>query len=477
MKRANELIKNFFVYGFAEFISKIIPFLCLPIITRLMPDTAAFGVYNMFTIVLGLGITFVVLNINTVIFREYFDDKKGDVDISDSRFRYNVTTTAQKIVFLNSIVFSLILIIFSRFFSELFFNDALYRNVVIFSGIAVFLTSNSYIIECPTKLQNQRLTFVFSKLLGSIGYYLVLLLFIYLGFTYYSIIYTSIFTTILLIIYFWKKNKDFFLFGRFDRVIAKKMLTLGISLLPASIMYWIYSGISTIMISKFLDLSELGIYSFGLKIARIGYIFTNVLMGGLNHFIFSSMQDHDYPKVMGTLWELMFVFTTVCYLILFVFKDFIFYTFFSGDYLLGIEVFPFLLIVPFTSLLRYILFTQFTVIKKPIYNFVFICIECLCLLFLCYILISFKGIVGVAIANVFASFVALFILIFVVKKKKLVLFSKNINILITAFVFLFVFIIFFSGLVESYTSIFCYLVIVSSLYFRKAISYVKSIKK
>ena len=470
MSRSKQLIKNFFAYGFAEAISKIMPFLCLPIITRMMPDTAAFGVFNLFTIVNGIGVALIVLSLNTVIFREYFER-------DDRQYKCDVTTTAQRIVFYNSIFISLVLIVFNQFFSQLFFNDTQYSIVIVFSGISVFLTSNEYLIEAPTKLQNQRRTYIYSKILSSCGYYAILLLLIYLGFTYYSIIFTSIFTALLLIVYFWIKNHHFFLCGKFDKVIAKNLLKIGIPLLPASIMYWVYSAISTIMISRFLDLSELGIYSFGLKIARIGHVLTAVLMGGLTHFIFSSMKDRDYSVLMGKLFETMLVFTTICYLTIFLLKGVIFQLLFTGDYLQGIVVFPYLLFVPLLGFLKYIFLTQFTVIKKPIYHFVFIFIDCLALTALSYFLISDHGIVGVAIANVCASFISfLLLLILVVLKMKLINLSKYTYLLISIFTLVFSMINYLKAGIVSNIVIFSYLGIVSLLYYKRVLKFIGSFK-
>ncbi|MCL2065262.1 MAG: oligosaccharide flippase family protein [Candidatus Cloacimonetes bacterium] len=434
MNRAKLLIKNFFAYGFAEFISKIVPFLCLPLVTRLMPDTAAFGVFNMYTVVSGISVTLIVLNMHTAVFRDYFLSKPEDTN-------YDITTTGQRIVLFNSLIICLILIVFNQFFSRLFFNDVQYSLVIVFSAIAIFFTANNYLIELPTRLQNQRRIFIISKLISSVGYYAVILFLIYIGFTYYSIIFGAIFTAIFLMAYFWIKNKDFFLEGKFDRDIAKSLYKTGVPLMPASIMYWLYSGISVILISRFLDLNELGVYSFGSKIARISQILATVLIGGLTHFIYSTLKDKDYKTMIGKLWEIMFVFSTIFYLVLFLLKDFIFNTFFTGDYLQGIVVFPYLLLVPLLSFLKFFFLTQFTIIGKPIYHFVIYFIDCALLFALSLLLLPDYGIVGVAIANVCSSYVSLTILIVLaVIKKKLIVFQASTYFLFLLFLFVFIFI-------------------------------------
>ena len=419
MSRLNQLIKNFFAYGTAELISKIAPFLCLPIITRLMPDTEAFGVFTLFTTITGIGVTLSLLCLNTAVFREYFE-------YNNKEKQYNVTRTALQIVFFTTLIFSLILIIFNKNLSLMFFNDSRYNTIVILSGVSVFFTTNNYLIELPTRLQNHRKILLLSKLLSSLVYYGVILYLIYLGYTYYSIVFASIFTGIILFVFFGIRNKDFFLKGNFNKDISKNLLKIGLPLLPASIMYWLYSMISTVIITHFLSLSDLGVFSIGLKVARIGNVFTAVLTASLTHFIYSRINDIDYKSIMGNLFEKTYLLTISFYIILYIFKDVIFNLFASGDYQKGIEVFPCLLLVPLLSFLKYFLLTQFIVIKKTIFQFFFLLFDCVFLFFLSYFLLQSKGILGVAIANVIVSFTSLvLVMVYVDYIKRLIILPKR----------------------------------------------------
>ena len=98
------------------------------------------------------------------MFREYFEKE-------DQQYRYNVTTTAQRIVFINSIIVSVILIVFSSFFSVLFFGNVSNQIIVIFAGIGIMLFPNQNIFQTPTRIQNKRKVFIFSGLLNSGIYY------------------------------------------------------------------------------------------------------------------------------------------------------------------------------------------------------------------------------------------------------------------------------------------------------------------
>ena len=64
---------------------------------------------------------------------------------------------------------------------------------------------------------NRRKVFVISGLVGSVGNYLIAILLISLGYSYYALIYASIFINIIMVLFFWIQNKQFFLKGKFDK--------------------------------------------------------------------------------------------------------------------------------------------------------------------------------------------------------------------------------------------------------------------
>ena len=47
MKKLKLFLENFLIYGFGGIISKVIPLIMVPIVTRLMPDTSYYGISDM----------------------------------------------------------------------------------------------------------------------------------------------------------------------------------------------------------------------------------------------------------------------------------------------------------------------------------------------------------------------------------------------------------------------------------------------
>ena len=123
MSRAKLLIENFLAYGAINVLNKVIPLLLLPVITRLLSDPSDFGVFDMYNLIISFGSPLAMLGIYDAMFREYFEK-------DEQQYRYNVTTTANKIILMTSIVIALILIIFSKTFSNLFFGENKYGIIV-----------------------------------------------------------------------------------------------------------------------------------------------------------------------------------------------------------------------------------------------------------------------------------------------------------------------------------------------------------
>ena len=73
MSRAKLFLENFFVYGFINILSKIVPLILLPVVTRLLPDTSAFGIFDMYNVIVGFATPLAILGLYDAMFREFFE--------------------------------------------------------------------------------------------------------------------------------------------------------------------------------------------------------------------------------------------------------------------------------------------------------------------------------------------------------------------------------------------------------------------
>ena len=82
-RKAKLFIENFVIFGIGGVINKMIPLIMLPIITRLMPDTAYFGISDLSNTVVQFGSAMAVIGMYDAMYRLFFEKE-------DSLFRKKV---------------------------------------------------------------------------------------------------------------------------------------------------------------------------------------------------------------------------------------------------------------------------------------------------------------------------------------------------------------------------------------------------
>lgn len=418
MSRAKLFIENFFVYGFINVLNKIIPLLMLPVITRLMPNPSDFGVFTMFMLIIGFGTPLAVLGLYDAMFREYFEKE-------DQEYRYRVTTTAQRLVLVSSLIISIILVLFNTLFSKIFFGTDIYGNIVILSAIALFLSANTSPIQAPTRIQNKRKIFLVSGVLHSGVLYLFSVLLLYLGFSYFGLIYSNIITGSILLLFFWILNKNFFLLGKFDKKVAKELLKIGLPLLPTFLIYWVYNSMDRIMITNMLGTAELGIYAIGAKISSISLFIYTAFAGGWQYFAFSTMKDKDQVQLNSKVFEYLGVISFTSLIVLYPFTKSAFSLLFTGDYILGYIVVPYLYLSPLLLMLFQIVGNQFLVIKKSYWATICLSLGAIINVILNVYLINKVGVEGAAIATLAGYIITLIIVCIITTRMDLLILSKR----------------------------------------------------
>jgi len=392
LSRAKLFLENFFIYGFITVLNKVLSLFLLPVMTRLLPDTSSFGVSEMFNVIVGFATPLAILGLYDAMFREFFEK-------DDEQYKYNVTTTTARIVLASSTIISLVLLIFNSFFSKLFFDTSQYRDIVIYSSISLIFSANTSIIQAPTRILNKRKVYVFSGLFQSILSYAISIPLIIIGFSYYGIIYSSLVTGAVMLIFFWFQNKKFFLSGTFDKKIAKELFKIGLPLVPTFLIYWIYNSTDRIMITNMLGTSQLGIYSIGARLAQISQLIYSAFAGGWQYFAFSTMRDEDQVDLVSRIFEYLGIISFVAFLAIVPFNNLIFSLLFKGDYIKGSTVFPYLFLSPLLLMLFQTAGNQFLVIKKSYLATMSLAVGAGTNVLLNYLLIPRLGIVGASIAT------------------------------------------------------------------------------
>lgn len=390
--RKKLFIENFLSYGAINALDKIVPLLMLPIITRLITDTGDFGRYEMYNTIVGFGSGFAILGIYDAMFREYFEKESLE-------YKNIVTSTSARIVFFSALLISLLLIIFSRTTSQIFLNTTENWNIVVMSAIGVFLSANRAIISAPTRIKNKRKIYVFSGISYSLLYYLLAILFIKMGFNYNGLIYGNIIASAYLLLFFYILNRKDFNFNIYEMPVARELLKIGVPLVPCFVIYWAFNSMDKIMISHMIGIDAVGIYSIGAKVASVSMFIYAAFAGGWQYFAFSTMKDKDQVELTSKVFEYLGVLSFAAFAIATLFNEFLFNLFFTGEYVKGSEVFPFLFLSPLILMLFQTAGNQLLVIRKSYLSTLCLISGLVLNLFLNYILIPMFGIKGAAFAT------------------------------------------------------------------------------
>jgi O-antigen/teichoic acid export membrane protein len=384
----------------------------------MLPDASDYGIYNMFSLIVGFGTPLAVLGLYDAMFRQYFEK-------DDQQYRYDVTTTAQRIILVSSITISVILVLFNKSLSLLFFGDSIYKNIVLIAGVGVFLGANQNPIQAPTRMQNERKVFVVSGVASSIVMYGLSLLLIYLGFSYYGLLYSNILMTALMVAFFWVRNKHFFIRGTFNKDIAKVLFKIGLPLLPTFLIYWIYNSIDKIMITNMLGINELGIYSIGAKMAQVSQLIYSGFAGGWQYFAFSTMKDDDQVELNSRVFEYLGAISLLSLVLIYPFIPFIFNYLFVGDYILGYVVAPYLYLSPLLLMLFQVVANQFIVYKKSYLATISLSLGAVITIILNFFFINKFGIEGAAIATLIGYLVTIITVMVISIRYKCMSYSKR----------------------------------------------------
>lgn len=413
--RIRLFIENFFVYGLINALNRVIPILLLPVVTRLLTDTADYGRFDMFNTLVSFGSALAGLGVYDAMFREFFE--KDSLE-----YKQTVTSNAFYIVLCSSFLVAGILILFRESFALAFLGSRAYTSIIVFAGIGIIINTVRGIIAAPTRMQNKRRIYIYSGVLHSLLYYVLAIVLILRGHTYLSLIASNLFSGFLLLLFFYILSYNYFSLKLSDKKVRTELYKIGIPLMPTYIIYWVFHSIDKIMITHMIGLDAVGIYSVGSRIASISNFIYAAFAGGWQYFAFSTMYEDDQVQFNSKIFEVLGVVSILALLFASFFDNILFSVIFTGDYTQGVIVFPYLFISPLFLMLFQIAGNQFLVIKKSYVITVGLMIGASLNIVLNYFLIKPYGIKGCALATMLGYLISLVIMMFSTRRYDLMIY-------------------------------------------------------
>lgn len=412
MSRLKLFVENLLVYGIGGVIGKIIPFIMLPIITRLMPNSQYFGLNDISTIVVSFGSAIAIMGMYDAMFRMFFDkdDQGHKKDICSTAFTFTLT--------MSLIVFG-ILILFKRFFALLFFGSVEYENLLLLSALGILVGTTNSIIAAPTRMQNKRKVFLVTNVITPIISYGISVPMLVGGMYITALPLANVVSLIIMNIIFFSLNKTWFKVKRFNKDLLKQMLYIALPLMPNFLVYWVFNSSDRLMIAKILGNEYVGVYAVGAKIGQVSQLIYTAFAGGWQYFAFSTMRDDDQILMTSNIFEYLGVITFTVGMYMAAVSDVVFRTFFEGDYIQGAIVAPYLFVAPLLLMLFQIACNQFIVIKKTWPNIVILVIGAFTNVIINLWLIPIVGIEGAAIGTLIGYIVSVLLCVIVLQRMKL----------------------------------------------------------
>lgn len=391
--RLKLFLENFLFYGGLSMLTKALPFITLPVLTRLLPDASAYGIADMFNLINSFGTAIAVLGMYDAIFREFFEDKEN------TEYQKKVTSTGLIIVLCSSVIMILLVLVFNKYITIFLFKNLEYSSLVSISAIAIGIGGVSSIIGAPTRMRNKRRVYMYTGVSFPVIGFMITYFLINLGYTYEAIVYSNLLMGGLSLLIFCILNRKDFNFNFFDKKIMKELFKIGIPLLPTFLVYWIYNSMDRVMINRMLGPTELGIYSVGAKVASISQLIYTAFAGGWQYFAFSTMKDQDQVELNSKIFEYLGIISFSLFIISQPFIKPVFNLFFTGEYVKGSEVFSYLFLSPLMLMLFQIIGNQVIIIKRSYLSTISLCLGAVLNIGLNYILIKKYGISGAALST------------------------------------------------------------------------------
>lgn len=418
MNKFKLFIENFLVYGLGGIISKIIPLIMLPLVTRLMPGTEYFGVSDLSNTISSFGTSLAVMGMYDAMYRMFFEK-------DDEEFKKSICSTALLFTLGTSLLIFIIMIIFKDSMAQYFLGSKSYINIVYLSAMATLVGATNSIISAPTRMQNLRKVFLVTNTISPMLSYGISIPLLLNGHYLIALPLAGVISSLSMEIIFYILNRKWFSFKLFDKDLLRQMLSIAIPLVPNMVIYWIFGSSDKLMITNMISVAAAGVYSVGSKLGHMSQLIYTAFAGGWQYFSFYTMNDDNQVESNSKIFEYLgiisFISTSfVCALCWPIFK-----ILFTEEYLSGYIVAPYLFLAPLLLMLYQVGCNQFIIIKKTWPNMLILSIGAVLNLALNYILIPIIGIEGAAIATLVGYIVSDIIGVIVLCKMKLMILSKK----------------------------------------------------
>jgi len=402
-------MENFLVYGLGGVISKVIPLIMVPIVTRLMPDTSYYGISDLSNTVLSFGSALAVMGMYDAMYRMFFE--KADED-----YKKEICSTAMFVTLVTSFIVFIVMILCKNIIAKFAFGDSGYGYLVYITAMATLIGGTNSIISAPTRMQNKRIVYLIMNTVSPILSYSVSIPLLLNGHYVIALPLAALISAATQELVFWFLNKEWFKFKKIRKDYIKPLVKLALPMLPNFIIYWVFNSSDRLMISNLIGTDASGIYAVGAKLGHVSQLIYTAFAGGWQFFMFSTMKERNQVETNSKIFEYLGLISFVCSSFVFALNKTFYEVVFTGDYVQGYIVAPYLFLAPLLQMLFQTIGSQFLVHKKTGPNAIILSIGAIANVALNLIFIPIVGIEGAAVATLVGYSISLIIEVIVLSK-------------------------------------------------------------
>lgn len=418
MNKLKLFLENFIVYGLGGIVSKIVPVIMIPIVTRIMPTSEYYGISDLSNTVVQFTSAIAVMGMYDGMFRMFFEK-------SEEEYKKRVCSTALAFTMVTSLIVFIVMVLLRDVIAQCFFGNGHYAYVVYLSAIATLVGGTNSIIAAPTRMQNNRKVFLIMNTISPVLSYSISIPMLLAGHYVIALPLAGVLSGIIMELSFGILNRNWFNIKLFDKKLLKSMLAIAIPLLPNFLIYWIFNSSDRVMITNMIGISAAGIYSVGSKLGHVSQLIYTAFAGGWQYFAFSTMKEKNQVKSNSLIFEYLGIISFIATGFICAWSYIIFKILFTAEYLSGYIIVPYLFLAPLLQMLFQVAANQFLVVRKTWPNLFILSTGALLNIAINYFLIPVFGIEGAAIATLIGYVVSDIICVIVLIKMKLMMISEK----------------------------------------------------
>ncbi|SHK17672.1 Membrane protein involved in the export of O-antigen and teichoic acid [Clostridium cavendishii DSM 21758] len=408
-KFTKNLFKHIFNYGFATVLTSVLSFLLVPIYTRFLTPTD-FGVIDIVNMFINIISVIIVLGLNSTLSIYYYNAK------SIEEFKKSYSNVINFLMIIS--LFAIIIFVFIN-------NQASFN---IFRNTSKYIINLSFITGVFTALG--QFPFYILQFRESSRMYGILSVFKFFCTAVLNIIFIVpmklgalgmvlsyfIVSTIFLLIGAIISAKYYLLFLNLKDILS--MLKISIGVIPHSIAGWALVFLDRIFLNKYVDMSEIGIYSFAYKIGTLMYILVCAINQAWSPIFMKTANEkgEEAKKIFNKSNKIYILIVGIINLLICLFAKEITIVMGSVAYINAYKIIPFITISYFFNGLYFMIINSLFYTKKtkylPVATVTSVIVNAICN----SILVPLIGIYGAAVTNV-VTYITLFYIVYRLNNK------------------------------------------------------------